>query len=91
MFLVKMILTVFLWIVPLLFFRISFLEAQFHVSLQSIAVLIKVLGAGYVALFVNHGFGYAAKRNNAYPRGVVWTGIVSNGGAFLLLYAYQHT
>lgn len=39
----------------------------------------------YGALLVDYVFGLIATRRGRYPRGTVWTGIVSNGGAFLIL------
>ena len=55
------------------------------------AVFIRLLGMAYAALLGGYAFGFFAIREKIYPRGVVWTGIVSNGGACLLLGVFQST
>ena len=50
------------------------------------AVFVQLLGMAYTALLVGYTFGFfAIVREKIYPRGVVWTGIVSNAGACLIL------
>lgn len=55
------------------------------------AVFIRLLGMAYAALLVGYTFGFFAIRERIYPRGVVWTGIVSNGGACLILGLFRST
>lgn len=56
------------------------------------AVFIRLLGMAYTALLVGYAFGFfSIIQEGIYPRGVVWTGIVSNGGACLLLGVFRNT
>ncbi len=48
-------------------------------------VFIRLLGMAYVALIVGYSFGLKASLQGNYPASIVWMGIVSNGGAFVLL------
>lgn len=82
----KIAVTILLWAGPLLFLPLSFLERRCRVpDLRPVANFIRLLGMAYVALLVGYAFGYVAERQGHYPDGVVWAGIVSNGGAFLVL------
>ncbi len=48
-------------------------------------LFFRLLGIAYAALAVGYAFGLQTSRLGGYPAGVVWVGIVSNGGAFLYL------
>ena len=48
-------------------------------------IFLKLLGVAYGALLVSYVFGLVDTLHGRYPRATVWTGIVSNGGAFFLL------
>lgn len=80
----KMGITTVLWFVPLLFFPIELLR---HLGFPDLGprLFIQLLGMAYGSLLVSYGFGFGATRRGKYPRSTVWTGIVSNGGAFVLL------
>ncbi|HEX2643812.1 MAG TPA: hypothetical protein VHU81_12535 [Thermoanaerobaculia bacterium] len=80
----KIGITIVLWFVPLLFFPVSCLERMGFPTFPS-AIFLRLLGMAYGALLVGYIFGWAATRRGEYPDSTVWAGIVSNGGAFLLL------
>lgn len=46
---------------------------------------VRLYGMALTALLVGYASGIPAAENGAFPMGVVWMGIVSNGGATLLL------
>jgi hypothetical protein len=90
--LAKIVITAAFWVVPLLLLPHSLLtelgvgvENGTRSDLEPIRVFMKLLGMAYVALLVSYVFGYLALREKIYPRGMVWTGIVSNAGACALL------
>lgn len=76
--------TVALWFVPLLLIPVPVLVRLGFPAFPA-PLFLRLLGMAYGALLVGYGFGLAAARRGTYPRSTVWTGIVSNGGAFLLL------
>lgn len=80
----KIGITTVLWFVPLLFFPSELLR---HLGFPDVEphIFFQLLGMAYGSLLVSYGFGFAATRRGEYPRSTVWAGIVSNGGAFLLL------
>jgi hypothetical protein len=81
------------WFIPLLFVPIGlFHEPLGFPDLGSAAIFIRLLGMAYGSLVVGYGFGLIEARHGRYPRSTVWAGIVSNGGACLLLSigAWQH-
>ena len=80
----KIGITVVLWCGPLLLFPISLLERMGFPTCPS-AIFLQLLGMAYGALTVSYVFGLVATLHGRYPGSTVWTGIVSNGGAFLLL------
>jgi len=80
----KIGITAVLWFVPLLFFPINLLKKMGFPDLSP-PVFIKLLGMAYGSLLVGYSFGLVATLHGSYPHSTVWTGIVSNGGAFLLL------
>ena len=89
---VKIVITFFFWLFPLLFFPISWLEETIGFPDLGPPIFIRLLGMAYGALLVGYVFGRIATHRGRYPRAIVWAGIVSNGGAFLLLSAgaFQH-
>ena len=80
----KIALTLLLWCVPLLLLPASLLE-QLGFPVPEPQVFLRLLGMAYTALVVGYVFGLLASLHGEYPLGVVWTGIVSNGGACLVL------
>lgn len=83
----KIALTVAFWCVPLLFFPRWLLE-QIGFPVPEPMIFLRLLGWAYVALVVGYGFGLAEVRRGRLPLAVIWVGVVSNGGAALLLAAH---
>jgi hypothetical protein len=83
-FIVKIGFTVFAWCIPLLLFPSSLLQ-QLGFPLPTPTIFLRLLGMAYAALLVGYVFGLRSALQGNYPAGAVWAGIVSNGGAFLLL------
>lgn len=82
--LAKIALTVAAWCVPLLLLPASLLEAM-GFPVPEPRLFLRLLGMAYTALVVGYAFGLRSVRRGEYPEGVVWVGIVSNGGACLIL------
>lgn len=80
----KIGITTVLWFVPLLLFPLPLLESLGFPPGPA-PIFLRLLGMAYGSLLVSYGFGLAAARRGRYPHATVWTGIASNGGAFLLL------
>lgn len=80
----KIALTVAVWCIPLLFFPAALLQSL-GFPVPEPQIFLRLLGMAYVALVVGYCFGLKACSQGDYPAGVVWVGIVSNGGACLLL------
>lgn len=82
----KIALTVCVWCVPLLLFPGAWLRALGFPTPEPL-IFLRLLGMAYTALVVGYVFGFRSARRGVYPAEVVWVGIVSNGGAFVLLLA----
>lgn len=85
-FVVKILFTLLLC-VPLLFFS-SELFALAGIPKPINVIFFRLLGMAYVALTVGYIFGLISTLHGDYPTEIIWVGIVSNGGACLLLIAY---
>ena len=81
----KIGITTVFWFIPLLFVPIHFLNRPIGFPDLGPPIFIRLLGMAYGSLLVGYVFGLIATLDGKYPRGTVWAGIVSNGGAFLLL------
>ncbi len=84
---VKISVTILLWGLPLLIFPVQVFQALGFPELDPL-VFIKLLGMAYLALVVGYWFGLQEVRRNKYPDATVWVGIVSNGGAAIILAVY---
>jgi len=80
----KIFLTIIIWCVPLLFFPAPLLK-WLGFPVPEPLIFLRLLGMAYTALVVAYCFGLRDARRNRYPHAVVWVGVVSNGGAFVLL------
>jgi hypothetical protein len=87
-FIVKILFTLFLWCIPLLLVPGKLL-ASLGIPEPINIVFLRLLGMAYVALMVGYIFGLIAILNGGYPIETIWVGIISNGGAFLLLLIYR--
>ena len=81
---IKIVLTSLVWCIPLLFFPAAWLKGL-GFPVPEPQVFLRLLGMAYVALVVGYGFGLCDARRQRHPKAVVWVGLVSNGGACLLL------
>ena len=81
---VKILLTVLVWCAPLLVLPDVVADA---VGLEGAATpfLLRLLGLAYLALCVGYAFGLQAAWVGQRRHGPLWAGIVSNGGAAVLL------
>ena len=86
-FALKIVLTVLVWCLPLLLLPAGWFEAL-GVAQRGDVLFLRLLGWAWLALCVGYGFGLQAARARRAAPGPVWVGIVSNGGAGLLLLGY---
>ena len=82
--LAKIAITILAWCLPLLLFPASLLEWLGFV-VPSPLIFLRLLGVAYLALTIGYVFGLRDLRKGTYPAGVIWMGIVSNGGACVAL------
>ena len=80
----KLALTVCVWSVPLLLFPTRWLE-KLGFTVPEPQLFMRLLGMAYAALAVGYAFGLHASCKGFYPMETVWIGIISNGGACLVL------
>jgi hypothetical protein len=81
----KIAITFFCWVLPLLFLSNRDLHELGFPDVQPMAIFIKLLGMAYASLLICYISGVIEIRHDRYPSITVWTGIISNGGAFILL------
>ncbi len=80
----KIAFTLVAWIIPSLFFPTSVM-AWLGFPVPEPVIWLRLLGMAFTALVVCYWFGFREARRGQHPVPVVWTGIVSNGGASLIL------
>ena len=80
----KIIITISAWALPLLLFPIELLVFLGFPEPQP-EIFIRLLGTAYSALVVGYLIGYQKSKSDSYPFEAVWVGIVSNGGATIVL------
>ena len=81
---IKIVLTVFVWCIPLLFFPTAWLQ-WLGFPVPEPQLFLRLLGMAYTALVIGYCFGLREALQNQYPEAVVWVGVISNGGACILL------
>lgn len=81
---IKVVITVVFWAMPLLVIWPEALGALGFPGGQS-TVFLRLLGAAYASLTVTYVFGLSSLRRGRHPGATIWTGIVSNGAACLIL------
>ncbi len=72
------------WVALLLLFIADLLKAQ-NLDVPDPKMFLQLLVVAYLALAVGYAFGLRDVLNGSYPAGVIWVGIISNGGAFAVL------
>ena len=80
----KIVATVFVWCVPLLFFPESLLLSA-GLPTQPSLLFLRLLGWAYLALCVGYGIGLWQELQGVRLVCPIWVGIVSNGGACITL------
>ena len=80
----KITITVLFWCIPLLFLPTSWLTAG-GVPESLDRDMGRLLGCAYLALCVGYGHAWVAAGRGERLMAPLWAGLVSNGGAFLLL------
>lgn len=85
------ILLTFFWVIGLAL-PLDWLHQLGAPDLSAAHVFIRLLSAAFFALLVGYVFGAIEIIRGSYPRNTVWVGIISNGGAtiVLLLAAMRH-
>ena len=86
-FIVKIAATVLFWCLPLILLPASLMEAVGFPK-QDTYLFVRLLGCAYLALCAGYGFGLRSSLQGKRTLGPIWVGIVSNGGAFLVLCYY---
>ncbi|MGH8104866.1 MAG: hypothetical protein ACREO1_14160 [Arenimonas sp.] len=81
---VKIVLTSLVWCIPLLFFPVAWLK-MLGFPVPEPALFLRLLGMAYLALVIGYGFGLRDALRNTYPHAVICVGVLSNGGACVLL------
>jgi len=85
---VKIALTVLFWCGPMLLFpRLTMSKMGFS-DMEPI-IYIRLLGVAYLALVVGYCFGLKDALYGVYPKVIVLVGIVSNGGAAMIIGYYD--
>lgn len=79
----KLVVTVLLWVVPLLF-PVPWMEALGFPPPAPL-VFVRLLAVAYAALCVGYLAAWREARSGAFPASTVLVGLVSNGGAFGVL------
>lgn len=80
----KIVFTVIGSCIPLLLLSESSLQ-WLGFSVPQPILFLRLLGMAYLALIVGYAFGLKEAKRGIYPAHAVWVGIVSNGGAALIL------
>ncbi len=80
----KIVATLLVWCLPLIFFSESLLESA-GLPAQPTGMFLRLLGWAYLALCVGYGFGLSAELQGIRVVGPIWVGIVSNAGACIIL------
>jgi len=80
----KILVTVFFWALPLLLLPES-LFVYIGFPEPNPKVFVQLLGMAYASLAVGYAMGLKKANSNTHPVEAVWVGIVSNGGAAIIL------
>lgn len=81
---VKVLFTFIIVVIPLLFLSKNKLEKLMRVKTET-PLLFRLYGIALLALLSGYSFGIPSAESGIFPWGVVCMGIVSNGGAVLVL------
>jgi len=81
----KIVVTALFWSIPLLILPTNCLRRLGFPQITP-PIFLRLLGMSYAALLVAYSFGLRDSLQNIYPSRIVWIGIASNGGAFIVLF-----
>lgn len=81
----KIAATILFWCVPLLLLPSSMLIELGFLAQSNDLMFARMLGWAYLALCIGYAFGLKASLLGKRALGPIWVGIVSNGGACVLL------
>ena len=85
----KIAITVLLWCIPLLFFPLSWIQALgLPITGGPTFIFMRLLGMAYATLCVGYGYGLQSTLKGKRLMAPIVAGIVSNGGACILLLVY---
>lgn len=84
----KIVATVLIWCVPLLFLPRSILVEFGFPTGSNDLMFLRMLGWAYLALCVGYAFALKASLVGLRALGPIWVGLISNGGACVLLFFY---
>jgi len=82
---IKIIATLLLWALPLLVIP-SEQARKWGLPVIDPPIFGRLLGVAYCALLAGYISGLVALRQGSWPTGIIWMGIISNGGASVLLF-----
>lgn len=80
----KITVTVFAWVLPFLFFPKDWIQLFMGFSPEP-QFPIRLLGWSYLALAVGYSYGFKQANMGITPWGVILMGLVSNGGAAVIV------
>ena len=83
----KITITIVAWAFPLLLLPASVLVGL-GFPLPTPEVFLRLLGMAYLALVLGYFLGLRQTQSGVYPMATVWVGILSNGGACVVLMIY---
>jgi hypothetical protein len=86
-YLVKILGTVMLWCIPLLFFPVA-LFSQFGIQAVN-PFLFRLLGWAYCVLCLGYYLGLSGELKGVRNVPILWMGVMSNVGASVILFYYQ--
>ena len=81
---IKIVLTTLIWCIPLLLFPAAWLKLL-GFPVPEPQLFLRLLGMAYAALVLAYVFGLCDTLRNQYPQTIIWVGVISNGGACILL------
>jgi len=81
---IKIWVTLFMWALPLLIAS-NTLFVFFGLPKIEHPIFIRLLGVAYLSLVVVYYWGYSEFKQNKYPIGILYTGIISNLGASIII------
>ena len=89
-FLVKIIGTIALVVVPSLLFPREKLDKEFGLKSEN-SLMYKLYGIAVLSLLIGYSYGAGSAQSGVFPGGIVLMGLVSNAGATIVLLTMSRT